>query len=194
MDSVADAGQAGLRAWLVAEHRDLVGRYQAQIGATVPASRWRDHVDGGGASVAWLRFHTALHADVALHCAIVGGSALVDRAALGIDGTAAHVGIGEADDPAVSEVIDLGALEDYCSTVDAAVGTWLAGADLTLQRPADLAAVEAAGITVDAVPWLHRLWGNGDIGTLVRWELLGHPLSHVGEMISLRSRMGLNPF
>jgi hypothetical protein len=38
------------------------------------------------------------------------------------------------------------------------------------------------------------MWSSRDLGWLVRWELLGHPLGHVAEMISIRSRMGLDPF
>lgn len=184
-----------LRTWLVAEHADLVARYRAQIGATVPRDRWREQVDGGGSSIAWLRFHSAFHADVALSCGVLGTAPLLDRASMGVGLIHAHSGIAEADDRSVSQVMDLDALDAYCTQVDDAVGAWVATADLAvLTREVDLAAVEAAGVSVQAVPWLHRLWSQGDVGWLVRWELLGHPLSHVGEMISLRARMGLNPF
>jgi hypothetical protein len=51
-----------------------------------------------------------------------------------------------------------------------------------------------AGLSVDDVDWLHRMWTDKPVWWLVQWPVIGHGHAHVGEAISIRNRMGLSPF
>ena len=44
------------------------------------------------------------------------------------------------------------------------------------------------------VPWLYSMWADQPTAFYVRWEATGHRLQHVGEMVSVRNRLGLSPF
>ena len=49
-------------------------------------------------------------------------------------------------------------------------------------------------MTEAAVPWLYAMWRDKPGAWFVQWEAIGHVQGHVGEMISVRSRLGLSPF
>jgi hypothetical protein len=49
-------------------------------------------------------------------------------------------------------------------------------------------------VTVDAAPWLHQMWTDKPLWWFIQWETIGHRVNHLGEMISVRGRMGLSPF
>ena len=53
---------------------------------------------------------------------------------------------------------------------------------------------ELAGVAEDAAPWLFRMWDGKPASFFVSWEDIGHGLNHLGEMVSVRNRMGLSPF
>ena len=46
----------------------------------------------------------------------------------------------------------------------------------------------------DAVPWLYGMWAAKPMGWIVQWEAIGHVQGHLGEMVSVRGRLGLSPF
>jgi len=49
-------------------------------------------------------------------------------------------------------------------------------------------------VPVEAVPWLHAMWTGKPVSWFVGWECSGHVLNHIGEMVSVRNRLGLSPF
>jgi hypothetical protein len=53
---------------------------------------------------------------------------------------------------------------------------------------------ELAGVTPEAVPWLHSMWTGKPNAWFLQWEAIGHRQGHLGEMVSVRSRLGLSPF
>ncbi len=53
---------------------------------------------------------------------------------------------------------------------------------------------ELAGVAEEAAPWLFRMWDGKPASFFVSWEDIGHGLNHLGEMVSVRNRMGLSPF
>ena len=53
---------------------------------------------------------------------------------------------------------------------------------------------EIAGIDESAVPWLYKMWDGKPASFFVSWEDIGHGLNHLGEMVSVRNRLGLSPF
>ena len=53
---------------------------------------------------------------------------------------------------------------------------------------------EIAGVDEAAVPWLYKMWDGKPASFFVSWEDIGHGLNHLGEMVSVRNRLGLSPF
>ena len=51
-----------------------------------------------------------------------------------------------------------------------------------------------AGITTQEAEWLHTMWSAKTVVWLVQWPVIGHGNAHVGEMISVRNRLGYSPF
>ena len=54
--------------------------------------------------------------------------------------------------------------------------------------------IRLGGIALDQAPWLHAMWDGKPAAWFVQWELIGHAQGHVGEMVSVRDRLGLRPF
>jgi hypothetical protein len=188
-----------LRRWLEEEHRSLWARFADGIVGLVPADRWTEHADNGGSCIAQLLFHVSLHADMALQCVVRGQGPLVDewRAGLGLHDVEAHRGLAESEDPGVVAVIDPVTLRDYAEAVHATTAEWLATADLDgLDNvpPASERLATLGGVRLEAVPWLHRMWDGKPAWWFVQWEATGHILNHLGEMVSVRNRLGLSPF
>ena len=60
--------------------------------------------------------------------------------------------------------------------------------------PASERIAGVAAVTEGDVPWLHAMWTDKPVGWFAQWEAIGHRLNHLGEMVSVRSRLGLSPF
>jgi hypothetical protein len=72
---------------------------------------------------------------------------------------------------------------------------FLVGVALDLDAVPDVSGgLTRTGIGPSEFGWLHRMWQDKRAAWLVRWPLLGHIGSHVGEMMATRNRMGLSPF
>jgi DinB superfamily len=187
-----------LRSWVLDDHRAVLERMERGVLSLVPAPRWTEHVDAGGSSIAWLLFHVAYHQDVASGL-VMGRAPLIAgrRRALGLDGAAPVVGIGESEIPGVTESLDPVALERYLRDVHDGVTSWLFDVDPgAFSNVPDSGAYlsDVAGIAVDDASWLHAMWVDRPAGWFVQWEAIGHGHTHVGEMVSIRNRMGLSPF
>jgi hypothetical protein len=187
-----------LRQWIIDEHTAAMARFEQSIAAHVPLERWTDPAGSGGASIAWLAFHTAHHEDLAVN-AVLGGRPLVlaaRRAALGLSEAAPEAGLGEAEQRELTAAMDLAELVPYVRAVHDRTADWLAMLDPTaLTAPASGAdGLAAAGIAEAAVPWLYRMWDGKPVAWFVQWEAIGHRVNHVGEMVTVRNRLGLNPF
>src|SRR5207244_10582457 len=106
-------------------------------------------------------------------------------------------GLGEAEDPAVTTAVDLEALPAYADAVHDATATWLAGVDLAALAdvpPAGARIAALAGVEPDAVPWLHSMWAGKPASWFLQLEAIGHRQGHLGEMVSVRRRLGLSEF
>jgi hypothetical protein len=187
-----------LRSWILADHGGLWTRLQSAVVAHVPTERWRERPGGAGASIAWLLLHVATHQDLAVQ-GVVRGEALVGKSwagPLGLDDRFPAVALGEAEQPDVTARLDLDALAGYAATVHDATHRWLT--DLDLARLDDVPdtspRMQAGGAGDDVVPWLHAMWKDKPVGWFIQWEAIGHVQGHLGEMISVRGRLGLSPF
>jgi len=196
---ISDNADMDLRTWITAEHASLGDRLRDSVLERVPVERWTEHADGGGSCLAQLLVHVSLHADLALHAVVLAQAPLIEtwRDRLGLTHLGPHQGLPEAEDPEVVASVQVDALLDYAAAVHGATATWITGADLAqldVVPDASRRLAELGGVEVDAVPWLHRMWSDKPVWWFVQWECTGHVLNHLGEMVSLRNRMGLSPF
>jgi hypothetical protein len=188
-----------LREWMVTDHASVWTRIEAAVLPHIPQERWRERAGGSASSIAWLLFHRAYHEDLALRTAVRNHPPLLTehRTALGIDGFAPPVGLGEAEVPALTADLRLDALLDYVHAVHEHTQGWLARTGMlaldTIPQTGYRLTTHA-GVTPDEVPWLHAMWADKPVSWFVMWECIGHGHAHVGEMLAVRSQLGLSPF
>ena len=187
-----------LRDWIVDEHAAVDARFEQSVVAVVPPERWTNPAGAGGSSIAFLAFHTAYHEDLAVNVVLRGVAPILQahRTALGLDGAARSLGLAEAEPPGLAGAVDLDGLRAYGRAVHEATAAHLSTLDVTsLDTPAPgPAGLAAAGVEEADVPWLYRMWDGKPAGWFVQWEAIGHRVNHVGEMVSVRNRLGLSPF
>ena len=187
-----------VRAWVIDEHDAVLERFDRAIGAVVPRASWLDPAGEGGSSIAFLLFHTAYHEDLAVNGVLAAADPVLAerRGALGLDNFAPSAGLGEAEDRTLTGAIDLDALDSYVRAVHDRTTAWLTTTplDALADVPDSAAGLARTGVTEAAVPWLHAMWRDRPVSWFVQWEAVGHRVNHVGEMVSVRNRLGLSPF
>jgi hypothetical protein len=187
-----------LRTWITTEHAAVLGRFEHSVVAVVPPERWADPAGEGGSSIAWLAFHTAYHEDLAVNAVLRSEQPLLAawRPVLGIAGVASAVGLGETEQPDLTSALRLDELVPYVRAVHDATAAWLGAldTDALAEVAAGADGLDRAGVTEDAAPWLYAMWAGKPASFFVQWEAIGHPVNHVGEMVSVRNRLGLSPF
>lgn len=187
-----------LRTWITTEHSSVLGRFEQSVVAVVPPDRWTDAVGVGGSSIAWLAFHTAYHEDLAVNAVLRQDQPLLTtwRAALGLADVPTAVGLGETEQLDLTAALDLDRLVPYVRAVHDTTASWLGAIDAD-GLGADAGGPEGldrAGVAEQTVPWLYAMWAGKPASWFVQWEAIGHRVNHVGEMVSVRNRMGLSPF
>jgi hypothetical protein len=187
-----------LRDWIVDEHAAVEARFEQSVAAVVPPERWADPAGEGGSSIAFLVFHTTYHEDLAVNAVLRRGPTILEahRRAVGIAGAPLSLGLAEAEPPGLTAALDLAALRAYAHAVHDATSSHLAGLDAAALDTAagGPSGLAAAGVEEGDVPWLYRMWDGKPAAWFVQWEAIGHRVNHVGEMVSVRNRLGLSPF
>jgi hypothetical protein len=186
-----------VRDWMLADHADVRERFERGVAARVPLERWGEHADGGGSTIAWLVLHHSYHQDLAVNTVIRDREPLLAsrRDRLGIARFSAAAGLPEAEDTDLVDALDFGALADYALTVHEATHQWMHDvAPSALDTFTDASArIARVGVSEAEVGWLHAMWEGKPVSWFARWEAIGHGHTHVGEMVSVRNRMGLSP-
>jgi hypothetical protein len=186
-----------VRDWMLADHADVRERFERGVAARVPLERWGEHADGGGSSIAWLVLHHSYHQDLAVNTVIRNREPLLAawRDRLGLAGFGPAAGLPEAEDPELVDALDFAVLADYAAAVHEATHQWMHDvAPSALDTFTDASArISRVGVSVDEVGWLHAMWEGKPVSWFARWEAIGHGHTHVGEMVSVRNRMGLSP-
>jgi hypothetical protein len=189
-----------LRDWLADDLEAVRTRFEGAVAAQVPEDHWRERADGGGSSLAALLLHVTVHQDLAVHTALAGRTPrfAAEADALGLGrGTSPLASLQEAEDVDVTSALDLSALRRYSADVHRDARAMLAGLDLAQLGSAPDAAgrlADVGGIAEEDAPWLHAMWTGKPAAWFVRWEVIGHAQGHVGEMVSVRDRLGYRPF
>lgn len=181
---------------------DLAGLRQKLYGSVanlVPAARWPEQSDGGGSSINHLMLHLARHQDLAVNVAIRNQVPLFEqhRSALGLDSASAGAGVAEGEDRSFTAALAFDPLMNYVTAVFDTTARWVArSATMALDTVPSTSRrlVAKAGIGTDEFGWLHEMWAGKTTGWLVQWPVIGHGHTHVGEMVSVRNRLGYSPF
>lgn len=183
-----------LSQWLVADFDDAVTRLHTQVLARVSDER-RLERPGGGNSILWVHFHIARHAALALSVLTAGSSTGAEPSGQPNAASKPGSGLTEAEQP-WGAGLSAAAVDKYSTEVGTSVRAWLSA--LSAGQLADIPdtehVLETAGIPRDEFRWLYGMWSGQDAAFFVRWPIIGHLVSHVGEMMATRNRMGLSPF
>jgi hypothetical protein len=189
-----------LKGWVAADVEALRSKLFSSVVDVIPTERWHDQVDGGGSSVAHVVLHLARHQDLAITTAIRNHPPLFTEWAtpLGL-GAVGHIdgaSVSEREDRSVTAAVRCDTLVDYVQAVFEATTDWLERTgtlvlDTIPDAPRRL--VQHAGLG-DDFQWLHNMWADKPVWWLLQWPVIGHGHAHVGELISLRNRLGLSPF
>jgi hypothetical protein len=186
-----------LRTWIVNDLGSLSNRLENTIFSVIPASRMPERVDNGGVVATYVAWHTARHHDLAVNGVIRGtDEVLVDWASqVGIDGDTWR-GLAEMEDQDLIPQLDPEAVEAYLLAVIENTRAWAASADMSVLDtvPDSAAALERIGTPIDRFDWLYGMWDSKPAPFFLSWEAIGHGYSHLGELTSIRNRMGLSPF
>ncbi len=187
-----------LRGWIVSEHDGVRARFEQSVRDVVPLERWVER-PGGGSSIAYLVFHAAYHQDIAVASVLAGDVPLRAEWAtrLGLDAVPADQGLGETEVHELTEMLALENLDAYAAAVAKRSRATLdrLSLDVLDAVPDSVKGLgELAGVSEGAAPWLFRMWDGKPASFFVSWEDIGHGLNHLGEMVSVRNRLGLSPF
>lgn len=156
-----------------------------------------DHVDSGGSSPVYLLWHIARHHDLAVNRVLRNGDEV-------LAGWMDHVhmtsdtwrGLGETEDLDLVRRLDAEAVGEYVTAVFDETIEWLTDSDLgAFDTTVDGSlALSEIGTPEDGFDWLYSIWKGRPRHYFLSWEAIGHGFSHLGELTSIRNRMGLNPF
>ncbi len=187
-----------LRDWIL-DDLDLVHtRITNQVLGIIPAERWHEQVDGGGSTIVTVLWHLSRHVDVGLNVVLRGADELLGdwAARLSDRDVSGGPGLAEAGDTEVVDTLDPRAVAGYWDALMTGAREWAAGADLSVldSVPDSAAGLARAGVPRDSYPWLYNMWDAKPGSFYLRWETIGHGITHLGEMVSIRNRMGLSPF
>jgi len=188
-----------LQSWIIGDLRGLRSRIDGGVLTLMPAERRRERIDGGGIAPVYVLWHLARHHDVAVNGVLRGrGDAAVVNAwcdRIGI-GERLWRGLSEAEDTDLVDVLDPDAVGAYALDVIAATADWLDNDGLPPldSRPDAASALQAIGTPTDRFGWLYAMWDQKPAGWFLQWSAVGHGYNHLGELISIRNRMGLSPF
>jgi hypothetical protein len=185
--------------WIANDLESVRAKCTDSVLSVVPTQRWVEQADDGGSSIAHLLLHVARHQDLAVSTAIRNHRPLFfdHQADLGLDDTPPSAGLPEREDAALIAKVRTDPLLRYFDAVFTATLAWLDGVGtMALDTIPDTGRrlTDKAGLSVDEVGWLYRMWADKPVWWLVQWPVVGHGHAHVGEAISVRNRMGLSPF
>ena len=186
-----------LRTWLTGDLQSLRRRLDRSVLSVIPASRMVERVDGGGVAPVYVLWHTARHHDLAVNAVLRRADEVLtgwtDRVGVSAD---TWRGLAETEDLDLVEQLDPEAVGGYLQAVIGCTLDWVAGSDLDLLDAVvdSAAALSRIGTPEDRFDWLYSMWDAQPGHFFLSWEAIGHGLGHLGELTSIRNRMGLSPF
>ena len=186
-----------LRSWIIADLESLRRRLVEGVLTMIPHERRAERVDGGGIAPTYILWHLTRHHDVAVNRIVRGVDEVVDswtdRLGMSED---LWRGLAEGEDNEVVDIVDPEVVDAYALAVVDATMSWIDSADLALldSRPDTGSALHALGVPEERFGWLYDMWQGQPASFFLGWEGIGHSVNHLGELVSIRNRMGLSPF
>ncbi len=186
-----------LRTWIVTDLESLRNRLANGVLGMIPAERMAERVDGGGIAPVYVVWHAARHQDVAVNGVLRQTDEVLDGWAerVGLSGDSWR-GLAEGEDVDLIPQLDPESVGEYFLAVIDETTRWAAAVDLDVldSTPDSAAALERIGTPRDRFDWLYSMWDGKPAVFYLAWEATGHGYNHMGELISIRNRMGLSPF
>ena len=186
-----------LTEWIRADVASLRQRVEGGFIDVVPHGRWNEHVDGGGVAPLYVLWHTARHHDVAVNGVVRGAEAVLDdwHDRVGLDGDVWR-GLAEGQDQQLVDQLDPAAVGEYFRAVLDHTIAWLDESPVIEPSaiPDSSSALSAIDTPHDRFDWLYNMWADKPVHFFLSWEAVGHGYNHLGELLSIRNRMGLSPF
>jgi len=186
-----------LRSWITADLESLGSRLANGVLNIIPPERMTERVDGGGIAPIYSLWHAARHHDVAVNGVLRGNAQVLlgwgDRVGVTED---TWRGLAEAEDLDLVPALDPVSVGHYFLAVIEETRTWIADGDLEVldETPDAGAALDQIGTPTDRFDWLYSMWAGKPAHFFLAWEAIGHGYNHLGELITVRNRMGLSPF
>ncbi len=184
--------------WIIKDLTTLRARLEGGVLKQIPLHKLRQKADGGGIAPSYVLWHLARHHDLAVNGALRGGAPAV------VEDWTDHLGVtddlwrglAEGEDSELTEVLDPEAVGEYVLAVFDATATWLNDHGLPAldHRPDTASALQAIGTPEDRFDWLYSMWDGKSAAWFLQWSAVGHGYNHLGELVSIRNRMGFNPF
>ncbi len=163
----------------------------------MPAERRHERIDGGGIAPTYILWHLARHHDIAVNGVLRDTGAVVERWTdhIGTDEDLWR-GLAEAEDTELLDILDPEAVGGYTLDVIETTASWLEETGLPDldQIPAVSPALQAVDTPEDRFGWLYAMWEGQTTAWFLKWTAVGHGFNHLGELVSIRNRMGLSPF
>ncbi len=187
-----------LRDWIVADLGSARQRLEDGVLARIPPERRAELADSGGIAPVYVLWHLARHHDLAVNGVLRGADEVVHRfgGALGVDADLWR-GLAEGADLDLVEVLDPEAVGDYALAALDGTIAWIedgAPLDSLDEVPAATDALARLGTPEADFGWLYGMWDGKPARWFLSWEAIGHVVTHTGELVSIRNRMGLSPF
>jgi len=186
-----------LRDWIIGDLRSLRAKLDGGVLGLIPPERRTERADGGGIAPVYVLWHLARHQDVAVNGVLRGAGEVVEgwTGRLGIDEDLWR-GLAEGEDADLVDVLDSESVGAYALDVCDATAGWLDqhGLPPMDHRPDTTAALRAIGTPEDRFDWLYSMWEGKPTAWFLQWSAVGHGFNHLGELVSIRNRMGLSPF
>ncbi len=186
-----------LREWIVSDLRSLRAKLAGGVLRLIPPQRRTERADGGGIAPVYVLWHLARHHDVAVNGVLRHKPAVVDSwtERLGLNEDLWR-GLAEGEDVDLVDILDPEAVGEYALAVIDSTADWLEGSGLPAMddRPDTASALAEIGTPEDRFDWLYSMWDGKPAAWFLQWSAVGHGINHLGELISIRNRMGLSPF
>ncbi len=186
-----------LRTWITNDLTSLRTRLANGVFSLLPADRMSERVDSGGVAAVYVAWHTARHQDLAVNGVLRGADEVLDAWAdrVGVDSDTWR-GLAKGEDLDLVQQLDPTAVGDYLLAVIDSTLEWVSTDDLAVLDtvPDSTAALERISTPDDRFDWLYSMWDGKPGHFFLSWEALGHGFNHLGELITLRNRLGFSRF
>ncbi|MFN3217163.1 MAG: hypothetical protein ACE367_11765 [Acidimicrobiales bacterium] len=187
-----------LRRWIVDELTSARARLAGGVIDMIPSDEMTVLADNGGVPGGYALWHLARHHDVAVNAVLRGRDEVVldHLGALGVHDRL-YRGLAEGADTDLVAVLDPDAVAAYAlATLDDTIA-WVA-TEASLEDlddvPDSARALRALGTPEDDFDWLYRMWSDKPRRWFLSWSAIGHVVTHTGELVGIRNRLGHNPF